>query len=192
MNLSAEHIEHCLRQSGELPAPFFFEQQAAVAMVLRFDRGATEVLLIRRIERQGDPWSDQVSFPGGRAEPTDGSIVATAIRETREEVGLDLAQRGRLVGHLPAIHPVPHGFTRPLHITPLCFFATADAPLQVGDEAQRAFWLPLDQVVDRRLDSEFEFAIGPLKKSWPCWRFDGEVVWGLTYRILSDFLAHLA
>ncbi len=163
-----------------------------LALVLRFDRGASEVLLIRRVERSNDPWSGQVSFPGGRAEPSDGSIVATAVRETREEVGVDLAHDGRLVGHLPAIHPVPHGLTRLLHITPLCFFATADVPLQVGDEAQRAFWLPLDQVVDHRLDSAFEFAIGPLKKSWPCWRFDGEVVWGLTYRILGDFLARLA
>lgn len=192
MDLGADHIEQRLRSVEPLPAPFFFEQQAAVAMVLRFDHTASEVLLIRRAERSGDPWSGQVSFPGGRAEPGDGSIVTTAVRETREEVGFDLARNGRLVGHLPPIHPVPHGFSRPLHITPLCFFATADAPLQVGDEAQRAFWLPLDQVVDHRLDGEFEFAIGPLKKSWPCWRFDGEVVWGLTYRILGDLLARLA
>src|SRR5450631_3467354 len=68
--------------------------QAAVALLLvsRPDR----LLLIRRAEREGDPWSGHLAFPGGKREAEDASLLVTAIRETAEEVGLRLAPESLL------------------------------------------------------------------------------------------------
>ncbi|MCA9639821.1 MAG: NUDIX domain-containing protein, partial [Myxococcales bacterium] len=70
---------------------------AAVAAVLRPTDADTEVLLIRRAEHEGDPWSGHMAFPGGRHDPTDPDLLTTARRETLEEVGLDLSRRARLL-----------------------------------------------------------------------------------------------
>ena len=67
-------------------------RRAAVALIFRAGAdGAPELLFIKRAEYPADPWSGQIAFPGGREEPTDGELIQTAVRETREETGLDLA-----------------------------------------------------------------------------------------------------
>ena len=69
--------------------------QAAVAAILRESEGKLELLLIRRSSRASDPWSGQMALPGGRRDPSDPSLRQTAIRETLEEVGLDLAEQSQ-------------------------------------------------------------------------------------------------
>jgi 8-oxo-dGTP pyrophosphatase MutT (NUDIX family) len=83
-------------------------RQAAVAAVLRAppDGGDAEILLMRRAERHGDPWSGHMAFPGGRREEGDATLLDTAIREAREEVGLDLRAHGTLLARLPDIQAV--------------------------------------------------------------------------------------
>ncbi|MDP5071772.1 MAG: NUDIX domain-containing protein, partial [Congregibacter sp.] len=63
-------------------------KRAAVALVLQLRDGELGVLMIRRAEREGDPWSGQMAFPGGRMDKTDANGYAVAVRETHEEVGL--------------------------------------------------------------------------------------------------------
>ncbi|HEU5170288.1 MAG TPA: NUDIX domain-containing protein, partial [Gemmatimonadales bacterium] len=62
------------------------------------------LLLIRRAERAGDPWSGQMGLPGGRHHPGDPDLLATAIRETEEEVGLAL-DASRCIGVLDDVAP---------------------------------------------------------------------------------------
>ncbi|HET9512400.1 MAG TPA: NUDIX domain-containing protein, partial [Gemmatimonadales bacterium] len=61
---------------------------AAVSLICVRDPDA--LLLIRRADRDGDPWSGQLGLPGGRKSPADADLLSTAIRETFEEVGIDL------------------------------------------------------------------------------------------------------
>ena len=71
---------------------------AAVALVLR-QAPALELLLIKRSSSEDDPWSGQMALPGGRRDPADAGLQHTAIRETHEEVGLDLrAHRSPMLG----------------------------------------------------------------------------------------------
>jgi 8-oxo-dGTP pyrophosphatase MutT (NUDIX family) len=64
--------------------------RAAVALILREGTNGLELLFIRRADHPQDPWSGQMAFPGGRAEPGEEDLKATAVRETAEEIGVDL------------------------------------------------------------------------------------------------------
>ena len=166
-------------------------RRAAVAAVLRFDRERPEILLMQRAERETDRWSGHVSMPGGNASDGDADLLATAVRETREEVGLDLARAARLLGRLDAVQAVARGKILPMTITPFVFAledTAAGSALALGPEAQAAFWLPLDDAARGALDGVFEYHLGPVPMSLPCWRFDGRVVWGLTYKMVAALL----
>jgi len=76
------------------------EATASVAMTLAGP--SLKTLMIKRAEREGDPWSGQVAFPGGRRERQDRSLLETATRETKEEVGIDLQRSAVYLGHLGA------------------------------------------------------------------------------------------
>lgn len=163
--------------------------RAAVAAVLRFDSGRPEVLLIQRAEREGDRWSGHVSFPGGREEPGDPDLLATALRETREEVGIDLSRSGRLLGRLDPVRAISRGELLPLTITPFVFAATEPVEPVLGHEATCAFWLPLVAAASGALDGEYEHRLGPVPLRLPCWRYEGRVIWGLTFEMLRKLLA---
>jgi 8-oxo-dGTP pyrophosphatase MutT (NUDIX family) len=163
-------------------------RHAAVAAILRFDRAQPEVLLMQRAERATDRWSGHVSLPGGNASPGDADLRATAIRETHEEVGLDLARCARPLGRLDAVQAVARGKVLPMTITPFVFALVEDEPLILGPEADAAFWLPLVDAARGALDGTYEWRIGPAPLSLPCWKFDGRVVWGLTYKMLDALL----
>src|ERR1700680_3050243 len=79
--------------------------RAAVALVLRQGARGLEILLIKRAEHMDDPWSGHVALPGGREEPADASLQETAVRETLEETGIDLARDGEVLGALDDLRP---------------------------------------------------------------------------------------
>jgi len=81
-------------------------RRAAVALIIRAgEEGAPELLFIKRAEYPADPWSGQVAFPGGREEAGDPTLTDTAIRETREETGIDLVRDATVIGTLDDLRP---------------------------------------------------------------------------------------
>lgn len=194
MLLTPEAFRQVMQGGGAPPPPRFFQRGAAVAVLLRFadSDGGPGVLLMRRVEHPKDPWSGHVSLPGGRAEPGDGSAAATASRETEEEVGVDLARHGELLGHLPPLKPLLTVTARPLQVVPVVFLVNGEVHPEAREEAQRVFWLPLETAAAGALDSTFRYRLGPISKEFPCWRHDGEVIWGLTYRVLRTLLSRVA
>lgn len=163
------------------PAP----RRAAVAAVLHDEPGGPRVLLMKRVEREGDPWSGHISLPGGGHHASDATLLETAIRETHEELGIDLAG-ARLLGSLAPLHPRMSG-PRGIEVTPFVF-ATPAAPEPVcGPEALSAFWLPLPLAASGSLDATYTYP--STQASFPSWAYGGHVIWGLTWRILGDLLA---
>jgi 8-oxo-dGTP pyrophosphatase MutT (NUDIX family) len=166
-------------------------RRAAVAALVRWDRNHPEVLLMQRAEREGDRWSGQVSLPGGRADERDADLCATAVRETREEVGVELDRSARLLGRLDGVMAVARGAILPMSIAPFVFTMLEEQPIVLGPEATAAFWLPLDAAASGELDGTYEYRLGPVPMSFACWRWEGRVVWGLTHKILRALLLRL-
>src|ERR1700737_5144593 len=81
-------------------------RRAVILLALRARAdGEPELLMIKRADAEGDPWSGHIACPGGRMEPGDHDLAVTAVRATREETGVDIARDGRLLGHLDDLSP---------------------------------------------------------------------------------------
>ena len=168
------------------PAPPKTEGRcAAVACVLDENPNGPRVLLMKRAERAGDPWSGHISLPGGGYQVEDGDLLATAIRETREELGIDLVG-ARLLGNLQPLHPLTSG-PAGIQVTPFVFHTTQALEPVCGPEALAAFWMPLELAASGAIDSQFEYVAASRK--FPAWTYEGHVIWGLTWRIIGDLIA---
>jgi 8-oxo-dGTP pyrophosphatase MutT (NUDIX family) len=160
--------------------------RAAVAVVLRDGPRGIEVLFIRRAEHPLDPWSGQMAFPGGRAEPGDADLRATAIRETLEEIGVDLAQAEAL-GSLDEIHAMARMRPMNLTITPFVFRLREPFEPALSDEVTSLHWLPLAELLGPARRSTMDYAHQGVAMQFPCFRVDDLVIWGLTYRMFMSF-----
>jgi 8-oxo-dGTP pyrophosphatase MutT (NUDIX family) len=152
---------------------------AAVAVLLHDGAEGLEALFIHRAERAGDTWSGQIAFPGGRHEPSDTDLRATAIRETREEVGVDLTAAEPL-GVLDDMYPRTPVLP-PVVVRPFVFGVLERPPITVSDEVQDAFWVPLRELTAPGARSEV--------RSLPAYVVGNHTIWGMTERILSNLLS---
>ncbi len=164
-------------------------EQAAVALVLRKSR-ELELLLIRRAEHEGDPWSGHMALPGGRVDPSDLSLVATAERETLEEVGLDLTREARLLGVLPHIQAVAGGRPLSMVIAPFVYGLRDSPPpaLELNHEVAEAIWISVPKLASGTLDTTRVYEHRGARLHLPAWRVRDSVVWGLTHRMVHSLL----
>jgi 8-oxo-dGTP pyrophosphatase MutT (NUDIX family) len=162
-------------------------RRAAVALVLRDGPTGVELLFIRRAEHPEDPWSGQMAFPGGRSEPGDADLLATAVRETAEEIGVDLSQEGDYLGSLDEVRAMARLRPVDLAITPFVFRLRGDVALSPNHEVRSTHWIPLDELVreDRRSVMDYPYQGSTLQ--FPCLRVEDVVIWGLTYRMFVGF-----
>jgi 8-oxo-dGTP pyrophosphatase MutT (NUDIX family) len=166
------------------------ERRAAVAAVLRPTAAGPEVLLIRRAERVGDPWSGHMALPGGHADATDADLLATALRETREEVGLDLAGH-ELLGALDEHAAHAQGRFTGLVIAPFVFALQSAAEPRANQEVAELLWAPIGPIARGELDAVKEVQRDGQLVRFPGFRVGEHVVWGLTHRVLQSLLSNL-
>ena len=166
-------------------------RRAAVALIIRAgENGAPELLFIKRAEYPADPWSGQVAFPGGREEAADPTLADTAIRETREETGIDLVSDGTVIGTLDDLRPntvrLPAVIVRP-YVVLLNKFE----PLLLSDEVALAFWIPLEAFKDAPAWRDTDVLARGVQLNRRAFHHHGHVIWGMTERILAQLLALL-
>ena len=159
---------------------------AGVSVILDRAQGP-RTLLIRRAERDGDTWSGQVAFPGGRMNDGDGSVLRTAIRETKEEVGVDLETDSNLIGYFGAFRT----HTGEMDVVPAVFVLKRGVDVVLNGEVSSYKWVGLDAIQSPRAAMTFTFGTGPDRREMPAYRVDDYVVWGLTHRIIEALLKRI-
>jgi 8-oxo-dGTP pyrophosphatase MutT (NUDIX family) len=158
--------------------------RAAVAIVLAPDPDS--VLLIRRAERENDRWSGQLALPGGRWSEGDPDLAATARREAKEEVGVDL-DAAPLIGVLDDLTPRTPVLPR-IVVRPFVFTLPSKAPPVLNAEVAQAWWLPLDLFLSPGTYGQIDERHAGLVTIGPAYRLDVGVLWGMTERILTPLL----
>ena len=156
--------------------------KAAVAIVLRpksvDSTTDVEVLFIKRSERKGDPWSGHMAFPGGRVDAADLDLEYTAVRETKEEIGLDLHAQGRLIGPIQPAQPQRNGVG--MLVAPYVFALPINRdfhPSYPNDEVDEVIWASFNDMLIGKFHTTHNGFNG--------FNLDGRVVWGMTYRMMS-------
>jgi 8-oxo-dGTP pyrophosphatase MutT (NUDIX family) len=167
-------------------------RRAAVALVFRDGaQGGLELLFIRRAEHEKDPWSGHMGFPGGRQEPGDPDLAATAVRETLEETGLDLAADGDPLGALDEVKALARGRPVDLVIAPFVHRLRRRLEGAPSHEVVSLHWLPLERLLSPETRSTLRYAFEENVLELPCLRIDGLVIWGLTYRMFESLVSVL-
>ena len=151
---------------------------AATALIVAAGSAEPEVAFIQRSSRPGDRWSGQMALPGGKRDPEDADALATALRETREEVGVELPPP---TGRLDDVRGRVHAGI----VATFVFTLDHRPPLRPAlDEVAAAIWIPLQTLLSS--EAAFSTAWKGLGR-FPAIRHEGYVIWGLTHRILGSF-----
>ena len=156
--------------------------------MFRNGEGGAELLFIERATHMGDPWSGQMALPGGREEPTDPDLAATAERETFEEVGLDLSPAERL-GQLHDLD----GRARRIIVSAHGYWLDGEAPvLAPNHEVANVFWVRLTDLADPKRHIEYQYPVLGVEVHPGILLGDGpQVIWGMTLRMLVDLFDRL-
>jgi len=186
-----ERVRQGLDARPAVPLEDSLGGRAAVALILRELGGELELLFIRRSEHPSDPWSGQMAFPGGRAEPGESDLRETALRETAEEIGIDLKQAGAYLGALDEVRAIARGRSLDLSIKPYVFVLRNDTGITLNSEVRSVHWIPLGELLGSDLESTLEYAYQGVLRNLPCLRYQDVVIWGLTYQMFMSFRTRL-
>lgn len=182
-----------LGRAADVPEQGEGPPRAAVAAILRDGPEGAEVFFIQRAESPRDPWSGHIAFPGGRREPEDDSLLVTAIRETREEVGIELVH-SELVARLPEIPAFKRSKRGVLVVTPFVFAKRGTVTPTLNAEVAGTLWVPLARLARGEGKGTYAFDWEGKPYQLPCFRLDPgqHVLWGMTHGMLEEILAALA
>ncbi|MEO7332536.1 MAG: CoA pyrophosphatase [Gemmatimonadota bacterium] len=158
---------------------------AAVALCVVPDPDA--ILIIQRAAHPDDPWSGHMGLPGGRRESVDEDLIATAIRETEEELAVRI-DRSMLGGVLDDVYPRTR-VASPFLVRPFLFSLPSRQALILSEEVASAEWLPLTRLLDPAIYQTVTLTIGGVERVVPGYVLDADrVIWGMTERVLTPVL----
>lgn len=189
MLTTASHLIDYLRLHYRLPRSGLdtagrFPNQAAVLIPLTDHLKQPEIILTKRADHLSSH-SGEVSFPGGKWDDTDPTLTFTALRESEEEIGLP-PSKVDLINVQP-----PQYSLKGIKVTPYVGIVPHDIPLRPNPcELDSIFRVPLEFFLeDQRTRTDVSYFRG--EEWWsPVYHFDGYKIWGLTARILVEFLNH--
>jgi len=156
--------------------------QSGVLLTLFPDNEQLYTCFIRRPETMKNH-AGQISFPGGRQEEQDPDLIATALRESQEEVGVTPSSIDILGRLSPLYVPVSNFF-----ISPVVGWSESKPDFQINHtEVDDLILVPVRELLapDAIQTTQIETRNGP--REVPCFRFNGHIIWGATAMIFSEF-----
>ena len=165
--------------------------RAAVAIMVREGQEATELLMIRRATREGDPWSGHMGFPGGRRDPEDRSNFSCALRETEEELGVDLSRWGAPLGELSDVNTGWRKDRPEMLVTPFIFSVSELPELTPNDEVDDVVWVPLYFLMDEGNREPLEWEWKGQKMETDSYLYDCYRIWGLSLMMIDEMMGLL-
>jgi 8-oxo-dGTP pyrophosphatase MutT (NUDIX family) len=182
-----ESLQRAIDRHGALPGPRDPAlSEAAVLLALR-PGDPFDLLLIKRAEKEGDPWSGHMAFPGGRREPADGGLLETALRETMEETGIAVPSSA-VLGALNELRPSSR---RRFSIMIAPFVAIVPPGTRATPapaEVEAALWVPLPHLASDAAVDEILIELEEGSTAFPALSYQDYVIWGLTHRIITTFM----
>jgi 8-oxo-dGTP pyrophosphatase MutT (NUDIX family) len=167
-------------------------KRASVAMIVGPKNEELHLLFIKRAEHPEDPWSGHMALPGGRHDATDDGDLQTALRETREEVGIDLEHEAELLGALDHVRASAKGRNIDMTIAPFVFYVKTLSPVVISSEVVSAHWAPIRPLFDGSANTQLSVTHPEGIVTLPAWNVDGNHVWGLTYRMVQSLFSLLS
>lgn len=163
-------------------------KRSAVAMILQVRDGELHILMIKRAEREGDPWSGHMAFPGGRMDATDANGYAVAVRETEEEIGLVLGAQDKCIGRLSDLSARPQRGMFGMVVTPFVFRLEREVTFTPNYEVAEVVWVPLEFLMDEDNRKEMTWRYKGAAIPVPCYWYQGRCIWGLSLMMLGELL----
>ena len=149
---------------------------------------APTILMMQRAERAGDPWSGDVSFPGGKQDASDANTRAAALRELREETGFISDGMVTPIGRLSDRLTREHGRNRPMVISPYVYVTPKAVALKPGAEAASLIWLPLSFLTDNARRTRKIWRVGGVPLPAPAIDIGGAILWGLSLMMADELV----
>lgn len=155
---------------------------SSVAVIIYPNQYDFQIILTQRATYQG-VHSGQISFPGGREEPFDKLPINTAIRETKEEINLDLLP-SEFLGNLTNVFiPVSNFLVRPF-----VFFLPEQPLFQNNYEVTESFSIPFSTLLDEKVVQLKTVTVAQnYQMKVPCFFVNDKIIWGATAIILNEF-----
>lgn len=183
-----ERLTRALARHGATPGPVDPSlSEAAVLLTLR-TADPLELLLIERAEKEGDPWSGHMALPGGRRDAVDTGLLQTALRETREETGITVPDSA-VLGALDEVRP-SHRRRFSIVIAPFVAVVPPETrAIPAPAEVETALWVPLPHLASDAAVDEILIDLEEGSTAFPALSYQDYVIWGLTHRIITGFMA---
>ena len=196
INARIEQIKYSLlKKPGTVFSPVSKEAnlpRAAVAMIIKPEPVNNDllILLIKRNNREGDPWSGHMALPGGRYAETDHNLLSTVTREVMEETGLDIRELS-VLGTLDEIVPG----SSIVRVTPYVLLAHMSQDLSVRidpKEIKDYVWAPISFFLNRKNRASYTVQRLNQKLEVPSYTLGNDkIVWGMTLRIIDDLISRI-
>ena len=166
-------------------------QRASVCIILAEKNQSLHFLMMQRASHEGDPWSGQMAFPGGKQDPEDANITITAEREAFEELAIENSAITR-IGRLSDILARPYrAMKKPMVVSPIIFKAEHIFTPKGNAEVADWLWLPVSHFQDIKKRQNMTINKAGLEHQLPCYDIQGKRVWGLSLLMIDELIRAL-
>lgn len=185
-NLPGEEAQYKMASNIRLDMKdkdFSSAKQAGVLILLFPYENNLATVFMQRNTYPG-PHSGQISFPGGKYEPGDENIINTALREAKEEIGIDIKSI-KVIGQISSLYILASNF----NVIPVIGY-TKETPDFIIDksEVEKTIIIKINDFYNPENLSSIEFTWEDEIIETPCFKIGNNIIWGATAMILSEFL----